>query len=286
MRFKDKVVIVTGGASGIGEATARAFIREGAKVVIADFSDHGQQLADELAGAHEQALFIKTDVADTRAVQALIARTVENYGRLDIMFANAGIAADAPIDELDEAAWQKTIDINLTGVYLCDKYAIDQMRSQGGGVIVNCGSIHSHVGKSGVTAYAAAKGGVKLLTQTLAIDYGPQNIRVNAVCPAISIRRFSRISPTTKNRPSWRFIPWGASWQGRGGCKRRPVPRKRRSFLRQRCIASGRRRLYRPIMQKPRSWVSNFGGFSKGCGVIRQDRKSGRPASRKLRKTS
>lgn len=181
MRFKDKVVIVTGGASGIGEASVRAFAREGAKVVIADFADHGQTLADELGT--DKALFIKIDVTDSAAVQAMIAQTVAKFGRLDVMFANAGIAADAPVDELEESAWQRTIDINLNGVYLCDKYAIQQFLKQGSGVIVNCGSIHSHVGKRGVTAYAAAKGGVKLLTQTLAIDYGAKGIRVNAVCP-------------------------------------------------------------------------------------------------------
>ncbi|MGQ5718225.1 SDR family NAD(P)-dependent oxidoreductase [Pseudochrobactrum asaccharolyticum] len=181
MRFKDKVVIVTGGASGIGEASVRAFAREGAKVVIADFADHGQALADELGA--DKALFIKIDVRDSEAVQAMIAQTVAQFGRLDVMFANAGIAADGPIDELEESAWQHTIDINLGGVYLCDKYAIQQFLKQGGGVIVNCGSIHSHVGKRGVTAYAAAKGGVKLLTQTLGIEYGAKGIRVNAVCP-------------------------------------------------------------------------------------------------------
>lgn len=181
MRFKDKVVIVTGGASGIGEASVRAFAREGAKVVIADFADHGQALADELGA--DKALFIKIDVTDSEAVQAMITQTVAQFGRLDVMFANAGIAADGPIDELEESAWQRTIDINLGGVYLCDKYAIQQFLKQGGGVIVNCGSIHSHVGKRGVTAYAAAKGGVKLLTQTLGIEYGAKGIRVNAVCP-------------------------------------------------------------------------------------------------------
>lgn len=181
MRFKDKVVIVTGGASGIGEASVRAFAREGAKVVIADYAEHGQALADELGA--DKALFIKIDVTDSEAVQAMIAQTVTKFGRLDVMFANAGIAADAPVDELEESAWQRTIDINLSGVYLCDKYAIQQFLKQGGGVIVNCGSIHSHVGKRGVTAYAAAKGGVKLLTQTLSIDYGDKGIRVNAVCP-------------------------------------------------------------------------------------------------------
>lgn len=184
MRFNSKVAIVTGGASGIGAATVRLFAEEGAKVVIADFSDQGQDVSDQLNKEGFDTLFIKTDVTKEDQVIHMVNETVNKYGKLDILFANAGIAKDAPADLLSVEAWQKTIDINLTGVFLCDKYAIKQMLAQGnGGSIVNCGSIHSHVGKPSVTAYASAKGGVKLLTQTLGADYATRGIRVNAICP-------------------------------------------------------------------------------------------------------
>ncbi|MBU5349094.1 SDR family NAD(P)-dependent oxidoreductase [Paenibacillus lautus] len=184
MKFESKVVIVTGGASGIGEAAVRLFVEEGAKVVIADYSDRGQAVSDELRGAGFETLFVKTDVTQEQEVANMVKQTVEHFGRVDVLFANAGIAHDAPADQLSMDNWQRTIDINLTGVFLCDKYVIQQMLSQGdGGAIVNCGSIHSHVGKAGVTAYASAKGGVKLLTQSMSADYAPKGIRVNAVCP-------------------------------------------------------------------------------------------------------
>lgn len=184
MRFENKVAVVTGGASGIGEASVRMFAAEGAKIVIADFSDRGQAVADELNQAGYDALFVKTDVTKEQDVIRMVEQTVDKFGKLDILFANAGIAQDGPADLLSAESWQRTIDINLTGVFLCDKYAIKQMLAQGqGGAIVNCGSIHSHVGKAGVTAYASAKGGVKLLTQTLGADYAAKGIRVNAVCP-------------------------------------------------------------------------------------------------------
>ncbi len=130
----------------------------------------------------------------------MVYETVARFGRIDVLFANAGIAHDSKIDELALEDWRKTIDINLSGVYLCDKYVIEHFLTTGTrGVIVNSGSIHSFVGKAGVTAYAAAKGGVKLLTQTLAADYAARGIRINAVCPGyIDTPLLGRMSPEQK----------------------------------------------------------------------------------------
>ncbi len=125
MKLKDKVAIVTGGASGIGEATVRLFVEEGAKVVIADFSDRGQSVSEELNNNGFDTLFVKTDVTNEADIQNMIKETVTKYGKLDIMYANAGVADDAPAHELSFEKWKRTIDINLSGVFLSDKYAIE-----------------------------------------------------------------------------------------------------------------------------------------------------------------
>jgi NAD(P)-dependent dehydrogenase (short-subunit alcohol dehydrogenase family) len=186
MRLKDKVAIVTGGASGIGEATVLDMIAEGARVVIADMDqDRGEALAARLNDTHEgSAVFQPVDVTDENQVQTLFETTVSRLGSVDVVFNNAGIGGMAAADSYPLEDWQRIIDINLTGVFLVAKHALVHMKKQGSGSIINCASILGNVGQSMTAAYSAAKGGVVNLTRSLAIEMAPHGIRVNTVSPA------------------------------------------------------------------------------------------------------
>lgn len=185
MKFKDKVAIVTGGASGIGEATVIEFAKEGAKVVISDIAvEAGEKLALRLTEQGHDVIFIETDVSSEEDIQQLIQKTIDSYGKLNIFFANAGINRAADAHELEFDAWKKVIDINLSGVFLSNKYAVKQFQAQKtGGVIINTGSVHSLVALEGQTANSASKGGVKMITQQVASTYAKEGIRANMIAP-------------------------------------------------------------------------------------------------------
>lgn len=182
--LKGKVAIVTGAASGIGRATARLFAREGAKVVVGDYdADGGQETVDMIKNEGGEAIFTETDVSKSQDVKRMIARTVDTYGQLDVIFNNAGLGETAKVTEASAKHWETVLDVNLKGVFLGCKYAIPEMIKGGGGSIINNGSILAEVGFSEATAYSASKHGVVGLTQTVAIDYAAQGIRANTVCP-------------------------------------------------------------------------------------------------------
>lgn len=183
--LKEKVALVTGGASGIGQAAAKLYALHGAKVVVSDLDEiKGEETVKQIRQKGGEAVFLKTDVSDPAACEALIAATVQTFGSVDIAFNNAGISGESnPIGEMSIDGWKKIIAVNLDSVFYCMKYEIQQMQKQGKGAIVNMSSILGQVGFANSAGYVAAKHGVVGLTQNAALEYSAKGIRVNAVGP-------------------------------------------------------------------------------------------------------
>jgi len=186
MKLSGKVAIVTGASSGIGRASAIAFAREGARVVVADIDQRGgEETAALIAAEGNQAFLVRVDVAREADIARMVEVTIARWGAIDILFNNAGVLSVTPIEALTEEEWDRVMGINVKAAFFAVKHVVPHMR-RNGGAILNTGSIASFTGQLGTPVYSASKGAIALLTKSLALDLGRDRIRVNCICPGIT----------------------------------------------------------------------------------------------------
>lgn len=206
MRLKDKVCIITGGGSGIGRAACLMFAKEGAKLAIADKRmEPARAVAEECAKLDAKAIALEIDVSKAADAKRMVDKTVQEFGRLDVLLNNAGYGIAGSVLETDEEAWEDLMAVNVRGVFLCTKYAIPAMAANGGGSIVNTASVVASVGIKNRAAYCASKGAVAALTRAVAIDHVADGIRCNAIAPGtIDTPYFSEILAKSPDAPAIR----------------------------------------------------------------------------------
>lgn len=191
MRLRDKICLITGAGSGIGQSTAKLFAAEGASVVVNDLDEaKGEQTVAEIAADGGTALFVRADVTKPDEVARLTERTLERFGRVDVLFNNAGISGVGMLHEVEPDDWDRIMDINIKGVYLPGKYVVPHMMERRSGSIINMSSCVAEIGLARRASYAATKGAVLALTKAMQVDYAPYGIRVNALLPGTILTPF------------------------------------------------------------------------------------------------
>ena len=214
--FDGKVVIVTGGALGIGRATAIEFASEGASVVVADVNEEaGRSVESELTRTGPGGLLVLADVGHMRECSRVVAETVEAFGGVDVLFNNVGIQSPDSyrnVEDTPEEMWDRILDVNLKSYYMMSKFTIPEMRKRGGGAIINTASVQGLQSQKLVPAYAASKGGILSLTRQMALDYAEENIRVLAVCPGtIDTELVRTVARMEEGDPDQTIADWGKS---------------------------------------------------------------------------